>query len=78
MTYKLTPEIRKIVSPVVLVFPDGNRHEYGSGETLAEAVFEERYIISSLRAVKNKVEILLTIPEMIGSGWVGEEQTSFF
>jgi len=31
MTYKLNPEIRKIESKIVLIYPDCSRKEYSSG-----------------------------------------------
>ena len=78
MTYKLNPSLEKIISPIVFVFLDGTKREYESGREISEAEFEKRYIISSLWAVDNKVEIALAEAEMESVGWIGEEQVSLF
>ena len=78
MTYKLNPAIEKIISPVVLLLPDGTRHTYENGKSVCEAVFEQRYTVKEIRAAENTVELTLeemTVP-MIQS--IGEEQVSFF
>ena len=73
MTYKLNPEIGKIVSPVVLIFPDGERKKYLTGAAVCEAVFDRRFLVKAVRAVENTVEIVLTEVEMVNSSWIGEE-----
>lgn len=78
MTYRLNPEVEKIISPIVLIMPDGEKRVFENGEAVAGATFEKRYIISSLQVVKDSVEIKLSVPEMGGSSWIGEEQISFF
>ena len=77
MTYKLNPEIGKIQSPVVIIFPGGERREYIDGAAVAEDVFDKGFIVESLRAVENTVEIKLTEPQTMASTWIGEEQTFF-
>ena len=59
MTYKLNSSLGKIVSPVVLVLPDGGKMRYGSGAELERAVFEKRYQVDALRAVEDMVELVL-------------------
>lgn len=63
MTYKLNPALGKIVSPVVMVLPDGNRQRYGSGAELEKAVFKKRYQVKALRAVEDTVELVLAESE---------------
>ena len=77
MTYKINPEVSKIESPIVLVFPNGEKKSYHSGIDVAEAAFDRRYIISTLKAVDDKIEIDLLEPVLAGSNWIGEEQTFF-
>ena len=78
MTYKLNPEIRKILSSVVLVFPDGTQQQYEDGNTAANAVFDHKYLISTVRAVNNIVELKLVEQEAPNMNWSGESATSFF
>ena len=59
MTYKIEPGLGRIVSPVVLLFPDGHTANYSSGEELIGAVFEQKYRVVEMRAVENTVEIKL-------------------
>lgn len=78
MTYKLNPELSKILSPVILLFPDGNREEYENGRFAAEATFSEAYQVFSMTAVNNKVEIQLSersVPEISSEN---VETISFF
>ena len=78
MTYKLNPEIRKILSPVVLVFPDRTKQQYEDGNTAADAVFDRKYVISTLQAVDDIVELKLVEQEAPNMNWSGESATSFF
>lgn len=78
MTYKLNPEIRKILSPVVLVFPDGTKQQYESGKASADAVFDYKYVISTMRAVNDIIELKLVEQEAPIMNWSGESATSFF
>ncbi|MBQ9360943.1 MAG: hypothetical protein IJT96_07885 [Lachnospiraceae bacterium] len=56
MTYKLNPEIEKIISPVVVT--DGkNRWEFANGRKAEEAVFDKQYNITSYRAMGDTVEV---------------------
>ncbi len=45
---------------------------------MAEAVFDHKYLVESLRAVGDVVEIVFTEQDVDNSTWIGEEQTSFF
>ena len=47
MTYKINPEVEKILSPVRLVFEDGRTMDFQSGRELAETVFDKHYNIRS-------------------------------
>ena len=79
MTYKLNPAIGKIQSQVVLVFPDGERKKYITGAAACEDVFDRKFVVETIRAVENIVEIKLAeITGLNSSTWIGEEQTSFF
>ena len=77
MTYKLNPRLEKIISPIVLIFPDGSKREYASGSAVAEAVFDRKYNIFSLCARESKVEITLEEVTAVDSTWIGEVQTFF-
>ena len=56
MTYKLNPEVEKIISPVVVT--DGkNRWEFANGRKAEEAVFDKQYNITSYRAMGDTVEV---------------------
>ena len=78
MTYKLNPEIGKIESPVILCLPSGERRRYRNGMEVTEAVFDHKYLIESLRAVGDVVEVVLSEQDTVNTSWIGEEQTSFF
>ena len=78
MTYKLNPEIRKILSPVVLAFPDGTKQQYENGKAVVDAVFDHKYLISTVRAVDNIIELKLVEQEAPNMNWSGESATSFF
>lgn len=78
MTYKLNPEIRKIISPIVMIFPDGTKQQYESGKAAADAVFDHKYLISTVRAVDNIIELKLVEQEAPNMNWSGEATTSFF
>ena len=77
MTYKLNPAIGKIESPVILFLPSGERREYQNGTEVTEDVFDHKYLIESLWAVGDTVEIVLTEMQAGLSTWIGEEQTFF-
>ena len=78
MTYKLNPEIQKIYSPIVLTFSDGTKQQYESGKVAADAVFEHKYVISTLRAINDIVELKLVEQEAPNMNWSGEEPSTFF
>lgn len=59
MTYKLNPELGKIISPVTLLFPNGARHEYKSGKAMVEKSFSERYRVKAIKVIESVVEIEL-------------------
>lgn len=60
MTYRLEPVIEKIVSPVVLIFPDGCRKEYGPSSEASEASFDHKYVVERIKATDNKIEFTLS------------------
>lgn len=78
MTYRLNPELVKVLSPVVLVLPDGTRLKYQNGTDAASATFEKRYTLSEVRAIDSKVEISLEEASVNNINWIGEEAVSFF
>ena len=78
MTYKLNPEIRKILSPVVLVFPEGSKQWYEDGKAATDAVFDHKYVIFTLRTVNDAIELKLVEQEAPNMNWSGESATSFF
>lgn len=78
MTYKLNPEIRKIESPVWLSFPDGTKQQFENGKAAADAMFDHKYLISTIRAVNDIIELKLVEQEAPNMNWSGEDATSFF
>ena len=78
MTYKLNPQLEKIRSPITLAFPDGSRAEYQSGMDVTSEVFEKKYLITSMRAIENCIEIILEEASVNEINWIGEEAVSFF
>jgi len=78
ITYKLNPEIRKILSPILLIFPDGTKQQYESGKAAVDAVFDHKYLISTLRAINDAIELKLVEQEAPIMNWSGESATSFF
>ncbi len=56
MTYKLELFPEKIISPVRLVLPNGDRQEYMNGKLISEQVFSENYWFLSIQSVGGKVE----------------------
>ena len=78
MTYKLEPGLSRIISPVVVIVPDGDRKEYDSGAEACEDFFDHSYRVDKIRAVDNKIEIILKESDAPNtSNWIGEEQTFF-
>lgn len=77
MKYKLGLDIRKIVSPVIFSLPDGSEQRYLNGSAASRAVFNRRYLVSTIRALENKVIITLSD---LGDPMVeiGEETISHF
>lgn len=78
MTYKLNPDVRKIVSPVVLMI-GSERREYPDGTALSEVSFEKSYMISSLSA--DGGSIVLTVeenPQINDTSWAKGKPVSFF
>ena len=78
MTYKFNPEIRKVLSPVVLMFSDGEKQQYPDGNAVADAVFNHKYVVSTMRAVNDIIELELVEQESLIMNWNGESPVSFF
>lgn len=79
MTYKLNPELRKIRSPIILVFPDGTEKFLTSGAMIANAVFDKRYDTAEITAKDNMIRLkLIDQQDMPTINWIGEEAVSFF
>lgn len=76
MPYKLDCSIGKIISPIVLIFPDGNKQDYLTGNDAIKIIYEKRYDVKSMKVVSDKVEILLSendgypkgLPDLFDSG----------
>lgn len=79
MTYKLSPEVSKIKSPVILRVEGGESSTdkmYADGAKLANATFEKNYVVRSLAAQGDV--IVLTVSENLcinNTNWIGEEMT---
>ena len=78
MPYKLNLEIRKILSPVVLAYPDGVKQQRVDGNAAADAVFNQKYVISTLRDIDDIIELKLVEQEVPNLNWSGKSATSFF
>lgn len=77
MTFKLNPQLRLIVAPVVLVV-DGEEQIYPDGESLVALEFDRRYVIDSISARDNDVVVTLMINDHVNDiTWIGEEAVSF-
>lgn len=57
MTYKLEPGLGRIMSPILLRFPDGHTASFSSGEEACRAVYDRKYRVVEMRAVENMVEV---------------------
>ena len=57
MTYKINPEVEKILSPIKLVLENGESQMFESGKRLAQAVFDKHYNIQSYEVKENYLEI---------------------
>lgn len=78
MTYKLNPEVRKIISPVNLVI-DGETRHYPNGEALTELTFDKRYRIVSLSAHDGEVVLNLEENKQVNdTAWNNDKAVSFF
>ena len=60
MTYHLSYDLKKIISPVSLVLPDGEKMVFPSGTEAAEYVFDFPGYVKSLRADNGAVEIQIS------------------
>lgn len=78
MTFKLNPAVAKICYTVTLIFPNGKRKDYENGQAAADAEFDQKYVVESLKAVGDVIEIMLKNPVVSGLNWIGEEAVSFF
>lgn len=78
MTYKLNPALNKIQSPVVLIFPEGNRQKYSNGAAVTDMAFDKKYLVASMIAINSSIEITLEEPSINEINWIGEEAVSFF
>ena len=77
MIYKLSPQLRLIKAPVILVV-EGEERQYSSGEELTRFTFDKNYIIDSISARDG--EVVVTLKENKRNfkiKWVGEEEVSF-
>ena len=57
MTYKINPEVEKILSPIKLIFEDGDFQVFESGKQLARAVFDKHYNIRTYEIKDDYLEI---------------------
>ena len=63
MTCHLPPTVKNILSPVILVMPDGTTKKYLSGKRAAKKTFEKLYGISTVRVVGKAIELTLYAEE---------------
>lgn len=57
MTYKINPEVEKILSPIKLIFEDGDFQVFENGKQLAQAVFDKHYNIRTYEIKDDYLEI---------------------
>lgn len=62
--YKLT-HVEKIRSPVVFIKPNNETLQFKDGLELSEATFSERYVVNTIKAVDNKIEITLDMAPLM-------------
>ena len=77
MTYKLPPDVEKILSPVVLLMPDGTKTRFGSGKEAVGSVFDRKVGIRSLRVAEDAIEIQLDELDQMPVDMVNEAQGFF-
>lgn len=73
MTYKLEPGLGRIMSPILLRFPDGAKKEYKSGKELCEMAFDRNYRVTESRAVGDRIEIRVETVAAPEINPIGEE-----
>ena len=77
MTYKLSPHLRLIKAPVLLVV-DGVEKRYGSGVELTRLEFEKYYVVNSISAIDGSIVVTLKENDrQFNINWIGEEAVSF-
>jgi len=77
MIYKLSPQLRLIKAPVILVV-EGEERQYSSGEELTRLEFQKYYLIDSISARDGSVVVTLKENDrQFNINWVGEEEVSF-
>ena len=73
MTYKLNYfSLVKIISPVTLVFPGGEKCHFASGKEICNQIFDENYKIDYVRANDSNIEIYLKVSSNSGAGFENE------
>ena len=80
MTYRLNPEVKKISSPIIIIFEDSDDVMYfENGRDLAEADFDKNYFIDSVAAKDSSIVIMIRENNMAINdvNWVGEEAVRF-
>lgn len=78
MTYKIDPNVKLIVSPVITVI-DSKETLYDNGAVLSETTFDKYYVITRITARDSIVVLELEENKRINDlTWVGEEAVSFF
>lgn len=78
MTYKLNPEVKKILAPITIRFTSGEADlSFPDGVALAEANFNKNYLIDSLSVEYNSIVITLQVRDKLHPvNWIGEEAVS--
>lgn len=78
MTYKLNNGIKKIQSPIVLLFC-GQELRFSNGTKLAEKEFDKPYVIDEITAKDSLVFITVSEKDnMPLTDWSDEREISFF
>jgi hypothetical protein len=67
----LNPAFEKIISPVILIFPNNTKKKYNNGQEVSTDEFNRRYVVESLNAVGDCIEVRLVEQERLSAGYGG-------
>jgi len=77
MTYYLNPELNNILSPVIVKI-SSIELKFSNGKELCEHKFDKHYIVKSIWAKNDIINIELIENKGTDLSWIGEEPVSYF